>query len=149
MEEPQLMVERTQSLNTGFRARKFLHRQFRLRVAPAPRDSPRPSAIFQMMCWFGLSAGLLELLLVVAQRELIARISLESLRTNRHFLWMIPAADLAIFAVCGVVLARLARLRPGSVLSLCHRTGPGLLALGALLSVECLHPIVAMVLSSA
>ena len=87
--------------------------------------------------------------LVVAQQGLIARISLESLRTNRHFLWMIPAADLAIFALCGVVLARLARRRPGSALSLCHRTGAGLLALGALLSVECLHPLVAVILSSA
>ena len=133
----------------GLRARQILHRRFRPQGVTIAPDCPKPVAVFLTMCWFGLAAGLLELALVVAQQGLIARISLESLRTNRHFLWMIPAADLAIFAVCGVVLARLARRRPGSALSLCHRTGPGLLALGALLSVECLHPIVAVVLSSA
>ena len=143
------MEERAESLSTGVRASGFLHRRFRPQGVSIAPDCPKPVAVFLTMCWFGLAAGLLELVLVLAQRSLIARISLQSLRTNRHFLWMIPAADLAIFALVGVALIRLARRRPGSALSLCHGTGAGLLALGALLSVEFLHPLVAVVLSSA
>lgn len=143
------MEERAESLSTGVRASQLPHRRFRPRVEPVGSGDPRPASMFAVMCWFGLAAGLLELTLVVAQQSLIARISLESLRTNRHFLWMIPTADLAIFALVGVVLIRVAHRLPGSTFLLCQRAGAGLLALGALLSVECLHPLAAVILSCA
>src|SRR5262245_47566651 len=140
------MEERIQSTTTGVRVRSILHRRFLPKVAPASGGVARPSAVFLAMCWFGLAAGLLELALVAAQRGLVARISLDSLRTNRHFPWMIPAADLAIFALCGVILGPLARRHPGLARLLSHFLGAGLLALAALLSVEWLHPLAAAVL---
>jgi arylsulfatase A-like enzyme len=107
------MEGRISSPTTGERTRHFPHQRFRPQSAHLARDHARPSAIYLTMCWFGLVAGLLELGLVAAQRELAVQISLDSLRTNRHFPWMIPAADLAIFALCGAILALLARGRLG------------------------------------
>jgi arylsulfatase A-like enzyme len=143
------MEERISSPAAGARSSQFLHRRYRPQAALAARDTPKPATTFLTMCWFGLAAGLLELTLVAAQRGLVARISLDSLRTNRHFPWMIPAADLAIFAVCGVILGLLSRRRPDLARSLSRLLGTGLLAIAALLAVEWLHPLAAAVLSCA
>jgi arylsulfatase A-like enzyme len=116
---------------------------------PILAAAPAPAGLILSMCWFGLVAGLLELSVVLAQRELIERISLESLRTNRHFLWMIPTADLLIFGLCGVFLAWLSKRRPGVAQALVYLTGSGLLVLSSLMALEGIHPIARIVLTCA
>jgi arylsulfatase A-like enzyme len=105
--------------------------------------------VFLMMSWFGLVAGLVELGVVVAQRVLIARISLDSLRTNQHFAWMIPTANLLIFSLCGLVFALVGKRRPGLALALACLAGTGLLALSGLLAIEGLHTIARVVVTCA
>ena len=82
---------------------------------PAERPSPpSPLDFFLMMAWFGMLAGEAELVVVLAQRMLADNVSLESLRTNRHFVWMIPTANLLLFGAAGLILAWLGRRTPGS-----------------------------------
>ena len=121
--------------------RKRLLRREERRDASNSPSNPRPIDLFLMMLWFGMIAGLVELALVLAQRGLTERISLASLRTSRHFVWMIPAADALLFGVCGLLFAWVARNRPARVLGLVCALTTGLLALSALQSVEGLRTI--------
>jgi arylsulfatase A-like enzyme len=95
----------------------------------------------------GLVVGWLELALVLTQRWLDPRISMDSLRTNQHFFWMIPLANLVLFSTLGVALSVLARSRPtwAKRIGWPLLTGLGMLGLG--LSVEILHPAAALVLA--
>ena len=121
--------------------RKRLLRREDRRDASSSPSNPRPIDLFLMMLWFGVIAGLVELALVLAQRVLTDRISLASLRTSRHFVWMIPAADALLFGVCGLLFVWVGRNRPARVLRLVCALTTGLLALSALQSVEGLHTI--------
>src|SRR5271163_714001 len=58
-----------------------------------PTDSRQANAgVFFTTLWFGLLAGWLELGLVLVSRTVNPHISIDALRTNRHFVWMIPVA---------------------------------------------------------
>src|SRR5690242_16507392 len=75
-------------------------------------DIEGPIGPFRMAVGFGLVAGWSELAMVVFWRAVDPRISMDSLRTNRQFAWMIPASDLLIFAAVGVGLVLVAKLWP-------------------------------------
>jgi arylsulfatase A-like enzyme len=124
----------------------------RLRREPFPSVSlqaPRPLDLFLFMVWAGLLTGVIELGLVLAQREFLDQISLESLRTNRHFVWMIPTADVFLFGVAGVFLAWLCRRRPEQSRLLAYILTIGGMALSLLWSVECLHSVAGVVIACA
>ena len=76
-----------------------------------PRSIRGPRGLFLMTLWFGLLAGWLELGLVLALRAVNPHVSLDMLRTNRHFVWMIPVSDALIFGGVGLLIASLARSR--------------------------------------
>jgi arylsulfatase A-like enzyme len=120
--------------------KRLLQPEERRDTSNAP-STLRPIDLFLMMLWFGIIAGIVELALVLAQRNLIDRISLASLRTSRHFVWMIPAADSLLFGACGLLFAWLGRNRPARVLGPVCAVTTGLLALSALQSVEGLRTI--------
>ena len=61
---------------------------------------------------FGLFTGGLELTQWLIRNAITGGVSLGSFQMSRHFVWMIPAADLAIFLVVGLALGGLARFRP-------------------------------------
>ena len=42
---------------------------------------------------------------MLTQRIVNPHISIDALRTNRHFVWMIPVADVVIFSVVGLALS--------------------------------------------
>lgn len=92
-----------------------LSAQFRQRLlspggeAEAP---PSPVAIALLAGWFGLIAGLIELLAIGLRDVIDPRVTAEVLHTNRHWPWMVPVANLAIFAAVGPTLAVLAAVRP-------------------------------------
>ncbi len=65
-----------------------------------------------MALWFGAVTGLLELALVLLHKRIFNTLTLEMLRRNRHFVWMIPASNLLIFACLGLLIALAARLWP-------------------------------------
>jgi arylsulfatase A-like enzyme len=97
--------------------------------------------------WFGLVAGLLELSVVVGQDLLTQVVTVDSIRINRHYAWMIPASDLLLFAACGLGAGMLRRLWPRMTLPL----ELFLLVAGALLApilaIRGLHPLAAAALA--
>jgi arylsulfatase A-like enzyme len=103
-----------------------------------------PLALVLLAAWLGLVTGLLELGLWLAQRRLSGAVTLESLRTNRHVLWMTPVADALMLGACGLVLGLGARLWPR------HVSRPAAYLLGflaplcLLLAVPGLYPIAAV-----
>ncbi len=68
-------------------------------------------AVLGRAAWYGLVVGWVELGLELAQKWLRDPGPL-FFRMNRHVVWMIPAADLVLFAVLGLPMAALALLRP-------------------------------------
>src|SRR5262249_52813191 len=96
---------------------------------------------------FGLVAGYLELGLVLTQRTLDPRISMASLRTNRHFLWMIPISDELLFAAVGLLVVLLARFGPSRARWLFWRLFSGMAVLALLMTVEGLSPVASLALS--
>jgi arylsulfatase A-like enzyme len=65
-----------------------------------------PSSVLMMAIWFGLVAGLLELLLLVVRVTLLEK---GFFLRSAHFIWMVPASELAIFGAWGLSLAIVAR----------------------------------------
>jgi arylsulfatase A-like enzyme len=107
-----------------------------------------PVAVWLCSLWFGCLAGLLEALVQLANVSLFSRVSLASLRTNRHALWMVPATELVFFAGVGVLLALAAgrRARWASWLALAVY---GFFAvLPAFLAMRLLHPLACIVLAA-
>ena len=96
---------------------------------------------------FGLVAGWLELGLVLAQRALDPHVSMASLRTNRHFVWMIPVSDVLLFGATGLLLGLLGRFRPGLARAISWRCLVALAALAPLLAVERLYGVAGVALA--
>jgi arylsulfatase A-like enzyme len=107
------------------------------KTSPAPQREPR--AFFLTTLWFGLVAGWLELGLVLARTAVNPYLSIDALRTNRHFVWMIPVSDALIFGIVGLLIALLATIRPGLARWTTLRLPLGLAVLTLLLTVEGLH----------
>lgn len=90
--------------------------------------------IVLMSAWFGVATGLLELAILVAWQRIESSAVLGVLQVNRHFLWMVPVACLAVFLLCGLPLISLACIWP----KLARKTGAvgfGALSLFALLKL--------------
>jgi arylsulfatase A-like enzyme len=99
--------------------------------------------------WFGVLAGLLELLVLAVRNQISGSVWLGMLRMNRHFGWMIPAADALIFLAAGLVVALVVRLVPGPGRWLAFRLPGFLAALALLLTVNGLHAIAYLSLAAA
>jgi arylsulfatase A-like enzyme len=95
----------------------------------------------------GLVVGWVELAAMLAQRRLDPRISMDSLRTNLHFFWMVPLANVILFGVLGLILSLVARYQAARVRRLGWPIFAGLGALAIGLAVEVLHPAAALVLA--
>ncbi len=111
------------------------------------RSQQGAGALFQTTLWFGLLAGWLELGLVLAQRAVNPHVSIESLRTNRHFVWMVPVSDVLIFSVVGLSIALLARFRRGIAQWTALRLPVAMSFLALLLNIEGLYAIAGMILA--
>jgi arylsulfatase A-like enzyme len=73
----------------------------------ASASSSIPVSIVLMATWFGLAAGLLELASLIIRVQVLER---GFFLRSRHFVWMVPVSDLAIFGSCGLLLAAVGRL---------------------------------------
>jgi arylsulfatase A-like enzyme len=98
--------------------------------------------------WLGLTAGLLELGLTLAQKPFIDP-SPGFFRMNRHFVWSVPAVNLGLFVCCGLIAAAAMRVRPRLA---AHRVvaPPVFVAvLTLLLSFRWLHIVACLILAGA
>jgi arylsulfatase A-like enzyme len=80
-------------------------------AAPAESSSPNrgahqpgPWSLLLLSSWCGLVAGLLEVAVTVLRRR---SLDVHAVPMSRHFVWMLPLADLAIFCVLGTLLVPL------------------------------------------
>lgn len=71
-----------------------------------------PLAVARLALLFGLLTGALELTQWLVRNRLSGGGALGTFQMSRHFYWMIPASNLAIFGAIGVVLGLFARVRP-------------------------------------
>lgn len=71
-----------------------------------------PWPIVSTFAWLGLMAGWLELACMTSWRALYPHRSMNMLRTNRHYVWMVPVSEVVIFTVAGLVLALVDRFWP-------------------------------------
>jgi arylsulfatase A-like enzyme len=100
---------------------------------PSPERSRPVGTLPPLMVvaiWFGLVSGLLELGLVYARNHLVGWSTLSSLQISRHFPWMIPVANLALFLAWGLLVAVLGRVwkRIGGQTSIALLSFPACLA---------------------
>src|SRR6202042_3822108 len=102
-------------VNQRTRLLPTLQKDSRTAVGKNARTGPeqRVGDLLLTTLWFGLLAGWLEMGLVLAQKVVNPHVSVSTLRTNRHLVWMIPVSDLLIFSVVGLSIALLARFRWG------------------------------------
>ena len=80
-------------------------------AAPGGASSPNrgehrlgPWSFLVLSCWCGLAAGLLEVAVTVLRGRTL---DIHAVPLSRHFVWMVPLADLAIFCVLGTLLVPL------------------------------------------
>jgi arylsulfatase A-like enzyme len=116
-------------------------------VVSRPSAAARAGSPFWTIAWFGLLAGWLELAVVLLRGVVGAPVTWDMMRRNRHYLWMIPVADLVVFAGVCLVIAPLARYGPRFARWLAIRLGIGLTSLAVLLNIEVLHPAASALLA--
>jgi arylsulfatase A-like enzyme len=97
--------------------------------------------------WFGLAAGLLELGAVLIQDAIDPKVTVDAIRTNRHYPWMIPLSDLTLLLVPGLMLALLARRGVKPFGPRASRIFVALSALAPLLVIRGLHPAACVLLA--
>ena len=114
------------------------------------RDQPPngfgPIMALALALGFGLAAGLAEVAISGLQDLIDPVVTVDSIRTNRHYAWMIPLSDLGLFAVLGLGFAAAALRWPARV----SRWEPLILAVpatvGPLLAIRGLYPAAALLL---
>jgi arylsulfatase A-like enzyme len=116
-------------------------------LGPEPIDRHAASVgLFLTTVWFGLVAGWLDLASVLAQRAIHPHVSASDSRTNQHFLWMVPVADLLIFSVAVVAIFPLSKLRIRGSQCIAIRLAVAAVVWTLVLSIEGIHPIAGVVL---
>ncbi|RUL89298.1 sulfatase [Tautonia sociabilis] len=128
------------------------HRRFRQPLQTeggTPRASPQVGVgdVIATGLWLGIVAGLLELATILVQGACFPVVSAESLRTNHHKGWMIPAADLATIGLLGLLLAPAAGLRGRWAGRLALFLLSWAAVLGPMLAIVGLHPVGAAALA--
>ncbi len=112
-------------------------------MPPAP--GPTAASVLLLAVWIGLTAGFLDLGLLVIRKRLIEQ---DAIRLGEGFPWIIPAGVAALVLLPGFLLALLARLRRGrgslgravwllafvGFLDLSTEDSPGVLVASSLLS---------------
>jgi arylsulfatase A-like enzyme len=105
-----------------------------------PGGADELPGLLPMALWFGLVTGLLETALRLGQRAWEHRVTVASIRTNRHWIWMTPASHVMLFVAIGLLLALAARFGPRAVIT---RAAPwlysGIASLALLLTFEGLY----------
>jgi len=98
--------------------------------------------------WFGLLTGFLELGILVIWHRLAIATVLGALQMNRHFAWMIPIAQLAVFLACGLPIAILAVFRPALGQRAANLLFWTLVCFGLMLIIKGLYPVAAGLLAA-
>lgn len=123
------------------------HRRFLLRAESAPSPAGMAREVLATSLWLGLLTGLLEIAVIHARGLLELRITADWLRMNRHYHWMLPAADTALVTALGLLLVPLVLVRPRLGGRAAAALGCLFAAASSLLASQILHPLAALVLA--
>ncbi len=140
------------TIEVGTRLTEHLAAARRLPERSEPGDSlsdERPFSslwAFAISVWFGLSTGLVELGLTLAQKPFLDP-SPGFFRMNRHIVWSVPAVNLALFALCGLVVAFAAGAKPSLGARRVIAPPVFLAVLTLLLSCRWLHVVACLILA--
>jgi arylsulfatase A-like enzyme len=107
----------------------------------APEERRLPVTIMLVAAWFGLMTGLLKLAVLSATWLFGNSMWLGWRLLNRHYLWMIPSANLAFFGFSGLAVAMTSRFWPGQALRLAAYLYCGLASLTLLLAVPGIYVV--------
>jgi arylsulfatase A-like enzyme len=124
---------------------KALHSSVDEEMSPGSKHGS--GGLFVITLWFGLVAGWLDLGLALAQRAIHPHVSADILRTNRHFLWMVPVSEVLIFIIVGLSIALLATFRWGLARWTAFRLSVAMSFMTLLLSIEGLHAVASVILA--
>lgn len=117
-------------------------------VRPGAEAEPSPLGVARLAVLFGLLTGALELTQWLVRNAASGGVSLGTFQMSRHFVWMIPASNVAIFGLLGLVLALAARLRPRAAGRLALWALGFLCGLSLLLTIPGLYGYAAVVLAA-
>ena len=100
----------------GVRRGHLLHRRL-VRVIPddPPARRPGPGDVVRIGLWMGIVAGFAEVGGILAMRELAGLVSVQTLRTNWHFTWMIPLSYVFLFGAAGLACGLVGWLSRGRI----------------------------------
>jgi arylsulfatase A-like enzyme len=116
-------------------------------VASSTDVRPGPLDLILTAACFGLGTGLLELVLQNCRWFYDPTTRLGDHLVNRHYLWMIPVANVLVFGSCGLMLALAARILPYAVGRLAAYLLWGLASLELLLVLPRLHTLTYLLLA--
>lgn len=122
-------------------------RVFSVRVSSPANAGLGPFGTWLAAVWFGLVAATLEATVGLVSQAIFNRVTLVSLRTNRHALWMMPVANLALFALVGLTLVPFAVRRSQRGSRVAFFIFAFLTALGVLFTLRRLHPVACLLLA--
>lgn len=112
-------------------------------VARTPRE-----LVLQAL-WLAILAGLVELLVIQAHWFLVGTVTMRTLRTNRHYVWMLPTSLLILLGGLGWIAAMVASRVRSRTWDRCATFLACFLAVASpLLALEELHPAASAVLAA-
>ncbi len=126
------------------------HRLQRFRVVAGDRPPGSPGALDVVLIglWLGSVAGFAEVGGILALREIAGLISVQTLRMNWHFAWMIPLSYLILFGTVGVACGLVEWLSRGRIgFRLWAHVLSFLVALTLTLSIPRIHRVGFLVLT--
>ena len=115
-----------------------------------PMDRPRRRFAWHFLAagaWWGIVGGFLELASIGIGWSIRPRVTVDSIRTNHHYLWMVPASNVLIVGAAGLALALLAWVRPVEVRRFGTVVLAALASLGAIRTIDQLHSFAGLVLA--
>jgi arylsulfatase A-like enzyme len=117
------------------------------RVEEENRPTPPSPGYLAMAMWLGVVIGLVELGMLVIEKQNNHVASLGALRLNRHYTWMVPASHLILFTVVGLGWVLVGRLRPELARRFAPRTLGAMTLLAVLLTIRQLDTIACVLLA--
>jgi arylsulfatase A-like enzyme len=82
------------------------------RVEPEVQANVYPPRFLGVAMWLGVTIGLIELGMLVVEKQHNHVASLGALRLNQHYPWMVPVSHLAIFTAVGIACELVRRFKP-------------------------------------
>jgi arylsulfatase A-like enzyme len=117
------------------------------RVEVVPVSNKVAPCLLATAVWLGIVVGLLEVAVLLVEKQQNQVSMIGALRLNRHYPWMIPTAHLVLFGTCGLALEVIRRAHPGAARRIAPLVLGALFLLAILITIRTLHPLACLLLA--